>query len=142
MKATAREAVFGAFDGTTSALGVICAVGLGAAHTLLAAATGLAVASAVGMAGGDYLSDNGRGWPGAATIGAATGIGTMVPALPLTVGHGTAPAVVTGVLVGLTGAAIAIARGGGKREWALTFGILAVASGASIATSALLGGGG
>ena len=77
------QAVFGAFDGQTSALGVIVPL-LSAyhLHTILAAVVGLAVASAVGMGAGEYLSDDTKSAHRAAVMAGATALGTLAPALP------------------------------------------------------------
>ena len=55
-----RQAIFGSFDGLTSALGVIAgllAAGVHDGGRILAGALGLAVAATIGMGAGEYLSD-------------------------------------------------------------------------------------
>jgi hypothetical protein len=134
-----RETTFGSFDGCTSVLGIIAAVGVTHQHALLLAAVGLAVSSGVGMAGGEWLSDNGKSRTAAVTIGAATSLGTVLPVIPFLLLSGTV-ALIVGILTVLAiGAAISVARGNAAKDWAQTFLILALASGASVLTALLLG---
>lgn len=137
-----RDSVFGVFDGTTSVLGVILTVGLTHSHALLLAAVGLAVSSAVGMAGGEWLSDNGKSRTSAVTIGVATAIGTLLPVLPFIVLSGTAAIVCGLVAILVVGAGIAVVRGNTWRNWVQTFAILGLAAGASAIAAIALGGGG
>ena len=137
-----KDSVFGMFDGTTSVLGVILTIGLTHSHALLLAAVGLAISSAVGMAGGEWLSDNGKSRTAAITIGIATAIGTLLPALPFILLSGIV-ATICGLLVLLAvGAGIAIIRGNTVRAWVQTFLILGIAAAASGVAAIALGGGG
>ena len=137
-----KDSVFGAFDGTTSVLGIILTVGLTHSHALLLAAVGLAISSAVGMAGGEWLSDNGKSRTAAITIGIATAVGTLLPVLPFILLSGTT-AIICGLLVLLAvGAGIAVVRGNTVRTWVQTFLILGIAAGASGLAAIVLGGGG
>jgi hypothetical protein len=82
------HAIFGASDGMTSLIGVLA--GLGVAHanptTMLTTVGGLAVANGVSMASGDYLA--GAGGRLAGVMGAATLIGSALPALPILIWPG------------------------------------------------------
>lgn len=99
---------FGGFDGATSLVGVLA--GLIATHstpsTILATSAGLAVASAVGMAFGDFLSGANR--VEALVMGAATFVGSFLPALPIVLFAGWLGYALAGVI--LLGMGIAIAE--------------------------------
>jgi hypothetical protein len=77
----ARPAVFGAADGLTCFLGVM--LGLFSHPGLIfPVAIGVGAAETVGMAAGEWLSDSRNGLLPSAVIGAATGAGAVIPALP------------------------------------------------------------
>ena len=137
-----RQAVFGAFDGLASAIGMIAAVALtGHDSTLIVAAVALAVGSAVSMAAGEWLSDADASTRRALVMGAATLAGSILPAMPFALGNGAAAVGGCGALTVAAGCAIAEVRPGARwRSYRLTFGVLAVACGAAIAASALAGG--
>lgn len=90
-------AVFGAFDGVVTVLGVLFALSA-SPHELVKAGVGLSVAGAVSMAGGQWLSDNDNGFGAATVIGLCTGAGTLVPVVPYAVWHGAGAAVAAAVL--------------------------------------------
>jgi len=131
-----KEAIFGSFDGMTSALGVITGLVVAGTHTgprILAAALGLAVAATVGMGAGQYLSDTKRSVRLACVMGAATFAGSVAPALPFIAGYGTAQL--------LCALAILLAGGcliGHFRGYRLTFVVLAVVTVLTVALSALV----
>jgi hypothetical protein len=134
------KAVFGAFDGATGAIGVL--VGLVAAgapgRTVLAAAVGLAVAAAAGMGAGDWLS----GTPArpSAVLAAATGVGTILPALPVVLWPGPVGLIGTAVVMVALGIGIAEARDGTWRSYGETFAVLIGAAALSLgAALSLLG---
>lgn len=123
-------AVFGASDGSTTTVGALLTLA-GHPGQVVPAAVGLSVAGAVGMAAGQWLSeDTDTGPGGAVAIGVATGLGTLLPALPYLWLRGW-PAMALSMLV-LTGigALITVVRARGGRSWlraaAETFGVLAV----------------
>jgi len=126
----ASPAVFGVFDGLTSVIGVL--VALGAAHpaVVMSAVLGLAAASTMSMAAGEWLSSSDRAIRPALVMGAATLVGTILPAVGFMVlGHGAALVVAGGVSL-LLCAGIAWYRSRFEppvRAWAETFGIFAVA---------------
>jgi hypothetical protein len=138
-RSLAATATFGLFDGVTSALGVV--VGLVAAgaspHTILVAAAGLAVAAAVGMAFGDYLA--GASTRSASVMGAASLLGSLIPALPVVAWPGMGGDYASLALVLAVAVVIAQVRGGTPRDYTTTAATLAIASGLSIAVSLLLG---
>lgn len=110
-------AVFGAFDGLTSSLGVL--LGLAAhPHLVLPAAIGVGAAEMVGMAAGQWQSDSDDGLGAALVIGASTGAGCVLPAIPFALLHPGAAAIVSAVLVLAVTAGIARLRAGrrGRRR--------------------------
>ena len=128
MSALTRPAVFGGFDGLTCFLGVV--LGL-ATHPSLVfpAAVGVGVAEATGMAAGEWQSSSSGGFAAAAVIGVATGLATIVPALPYAAAFpGWYARGWSAALVLLITAVIAWSRRGERgiaRASAETFGILA-----------------
>lgn len=76
-----EQAIFGASDGMTSALGVIIPLAL-AGHSMTVVIIGLAISASVGMGGGLYLSDGSGRLKSAIVMALATAIGTVLPALP------------------------------------------------------------
>ena len=102
-------AVFGAFDGLTSSLGVLLALA-GHPHIVLPTAVGVGSAEMVGMAAGQWQSDSTDGPGAAVVIGAATGAGCVLPAVPFAVMPPVAAAVSSAVLVLAVTAAIARLR--------------------------------
>lgn len=84
MSTLTRPATFGLFDGITTCLGIL--LGLAARPSLiLPAAVGIGAAETVGMAAGEWLSESKNGLRASAVIGAATGLGSVIPALPYAV---------------------------------------------------------
>lgn len=138
----ARPAVFGAFDGVVTVLGILFA--MSGDPGLIAAAVGLAAAGTVSMAGGEWLSDSEHGLGASAVIGLTTGAGTMVPVVPYLWFRGAGAAGVSVVLCAIVGACIAWARsegrGGPVRAAAETFGVLLAAAGAAALAAWLTGG--
>jgi VIT1/CCC1 family predicted Fe2+/Mn2+ transporter len=131
-----RQAVFGSFDGLTSAIGVITGLIVAGTHSgsrILAASLGLAVAATVGMGAGEYLSDESRSVRRAVVMGAATLTGSMLPALPFAFGDGTSQLVACGALT-LT-AALTI---GHYRGYRLTLTILTVVAAVTIGLTVLV----
>jgi VIT1/CCC1 family predicted Fe2+/Mn2+ transporter len=131
-----RETVFGMFDGLTSALGVIAGLIVAGAHSgpkILAAALGLAVAACCGMGAGQYLSDTRHSLRLAAVMAAATLLGSIAPALPFLAGYGTVQVVTAGAIVLAGGFVIGHFRG-----YRISFGVLTVVCGLTVALSALV----
>lgn len=120
-------AIFGGFDGATSVVGVLLTL-TGHPGQILPASLGLAVAGGVGMAAGSWLSAESDAGPAqAAVIGAATAVGTLLPALPYTVLAGGVAIVCSAVVLVLLGAVITLVRGSDrslKRAAAETYGVL------------------
>ncbi len=142
-----RQAIFGGFDGMTSALAVItAAVTAGQARgALLVTAIGVAIAAGVGMGGGEYLSDTSEGGQlrRAVVMTVATLAGALAPIVPYAVlGPGVPAALIAGAIALAVGALIAHVRGGTRRAYVVTYGMLLVVGGLTILESALIGGGG
>lgn len=97
-----RPAVFGASDGMMSILGVVFYLGDHAGLILPAAAIG-GLSAALSMAAGEWLSDSEHGLGACLVMGAATGVGSVVPAFPCAVLHGSAAfALSAGLCMALT----------------------------------------
>lgn len=142
------RAIFGAADGSTSAVGVVA--GLVVAHAgstaILGAAVGGAVAAMVGMASGDWLGGASR--LQAVVIGVATLAGSVLPAVPVVIVPGLLGYLTSGLLMLVLAVAISEARyesdrdesGGSRlRAYTTTLTILLVASGLSIAAALAVG---
>jgi len=134
-----RQAIFGSFDGLTSALGVIAAAYLtGNTHVLVATACGLAIASAVSMGGGEFLSETSQRsgeLNRAGIMAAATFIGSFLPAIPFLFFARPFALMIACVLVLAAATVIAqfrVPTQGVVRAYLQTFGILMVAAGLSI----------
>lgn len=111
-----RPAIFGTFDGMTSALGVILAL-LSAPNSLLLAAVGVGISGAVGMAAGEFLSDSSNGFLPSAVMGLATGIGVLLPVIPWLFTSGSLALTLSCVIVVLTVAGIAKMRTSEKKSY-------------------------
>ena len=143
MTSLKSEAIFGAADGLTSALGVVAAglVTHAAPIATVTAASALAVAAAVSMGGSEWLADTesaGRGRR-AFVMGAATLAGSVAPAIGFL--FGSVPGLVLGlVLTVLVGVIVAVVRPGSMmRSLVQTFAVLIGASIAAVAVSVLCG---
>ncbi len=133
---TVREAVFGAFDGCTSSVGVVAgALGAGAATggKVLGPALGIAVAATIGMGAGQYLSDEKRSVRLALVMTGATLAGSLIPALPFATGAGAPQIAASGLLAAFLGLGIGRFRG-----YAITFLILTVVAAITVALSILV----
>ncbi len=143
-----REAIFGSFDGMTSALGVVAAAYVtSSAHVLVIASICLAIASAVSMAGGMFLSEQGvqkDEMQRAGVMAGATFAGSFLPAVPFL--FAPKPVALVLALVLVCGAAIVIAQvrvptHGAVRAYAQTLGLLVVAAVLSIGATLAFNGG-
>lgn len=131
-----KQAIFGSFDGLTSALGVtagLIAAGVHFGPRILAAALGLAVAATVGMGAGEYLSDTGRSKRLAIVMGAATFCGSIAPAVPFAAGYGPAQLTASIAVVLFGGVLIGHFRG-----YRITFTVLGVVTVLTVGLSALV----
>jgi len=137
-------AVFGAFDGMTSVIGVIVALLSASPSSVVKAVIGLAVASAVGMAAGEYLGDPDRSLRNAAVMGGATLVGTLLPAIPFFLTSGHVAQVLGGLIAVGMCAVIAAYRSHFEstvRSWVETFSIFFAVVAAVLLASALTGAG-
>lgn len=122
-----RPAVFGAFDGVTCYLGVLFPL-LADPRLVLPTALGVGLAETVGMAAGEWQSASDNGLGASLVIGAASGLGAVLPAIPYGISHGIAARVASALLVLAVTAGIATVRSaarGWRRAAAESFGILA-----------------
>lgn len=137
MKITAndlKQFIFGCADGITSALGVVLPLAL-THQSMFLAVMGLAIASAIGMGGGDYLSDNDGNLRSAIAMAIASAVGTIIPALPFFLLPYGIAAGVSGALCVATVVAISETKAremSRLRAYAQTFGILLAASVATV----------
>lgn len=140
----AGPALFGAVDGLTVILGVMLPL-LDRPRDLVLAAVGASLAEAVGMSAGAWLSDSDAGWREAATIGAATCVASLLPAVPFALLGGLAARwAAGGAILGLAGGVAVARRYVQRRGWVRalgeTFGVLAAVGVVVGVCSVLLGG--
>lgn len=132
LAALVQPAVFGAFDGVVTVLGVLFALAAHP-HTLVLSGVGLAAAGCVSMAGGQWLSDSEHGFGASAVIGLTTGAGTLIPVLPYAVWRSAPAAVASAVLCLLTAGLISWVKTTGEhgqspaRAVASTYGLMLTA---------------
>jgi VIT1/CCC1 family predicted Fe2+/Mn2+ transporter len=130
-----KQAVFGAADGVTIALGLVVSV-TGHPDALVHAALGAGLAELVGMTAGAWLSDSGEGFRPALANGAAAFLACALPAVPYAVTHGLAALVSSLLLVAVIAAVISWLRPEkGVLAIAQTYGILLVAAALCYAAS-------
>ena len=136
----ARPVVFGLCDGSMSITGVVFyASGHGGLVFPFAVAGG--VSAAVSMAGGEWLSQSGNGPAACAAMGAATLLGSILPALPYALLRGwAAPAVSVAILVAVA-AVVARLRDHRKHPYLETGLVLGVVLAASVGCALLIPGG-
>jgi hypothetical protein len=138
----ARPLIFGIGDGMVSLLGTVWYLSGHPAFVLPAAMSG-GVTSAVSMAGFDAVSDSGRPVSESCLLGAATGTGCVLPAIPYELFRG--PAAVAGSVAVCVTLAVVIALIRPSRSkfisLAEVFGVVAVAFAAVIVCGLFLPGG-
>lgn len=132
------EAIFGSFDGMTSALGIITGLWSAPTSVLLAAVMGLGAAAAVGMGAGQYLGEEHPELHVAVIMGLATLLGTLLPAIPI-LAFGHVAGLIGCIAVSCAVTAVIAWR---RKRWLQTFVVLALVSVATIAVSLLTGAGG
>jgi VIT1/CCC1 family predicted Fe2+/Mn2+ transporter len=123
----ARPAVFGLADGLMSMLGVVLYL-TGHPHLIFPAALSGGISSALSMAGGEWLSDSDNGLGASCVMGAATGAGAILPAIPYALTTGVAAITCSVTICVLIGVLVAYLRPNRGRYLALTetFGVLGV----------------
>lgn len=121
-----RPAIFGLADGMMSLIGVTLYL-LGHRSLIFPAALSGGISSALSMAGGEWLSDSGNGLGASCAMGAATGTGAILPAIPYAIASGAAAVACSVVICVLIGVTVAFLRPNRGRGLALleTFGVLA-----------------
>jgi VIT1/CCC1 family predicted Fe2+/Mn2+ transporter len=120
-----RAAVFGLADGMMSLLGVILYL-MGHQALIFPAALSGGISSALSMAGGEWLSDSENGLGASCIMGAATGTGAVLPAIPYAITTGSTAISASIVICIFIGIAVALMRPGRSKPKALaeTFAIL------------------
>lgn len=109
-----KPAIFGLSDGMMSLLGVVLYL-LGHQDLIFPAAVSGAISSALSMAGGEWLSESDSGLRASCVMGAATGLGGVLPALPFAFASGrVALGFMVVICLGI-GALVALMRGGRSR---------------------------
>lgn len=139
-----EASVFGAVDGLTVALGVMVPL-LHKPQALVLAVVGAGIAEAVGMAGGDWLSDSEGSWVEAASLGLSTGVVSIIPALPFAflapkLAQPLALVLMLALAVAITVTRRLVKHQSWRRAFGETFGILTVVAVCVTACSLLLGG--
>jgi VIT1/CCC1 family predicted Fe2+/Mn2+ transporter len=106
------QAIFGTFDGLTSAIGVVVASLLqNNLHTLVVVAAGLATAAAIGMGAGEWLGDPTRNLRRSFIMAFSTAFGAFLPAIPF-IFLSKIPAIIVAVVLCLVTALIIGSRRG------------------------------
>lgn len=137
-----RPVVFGVGDGMVSLLGTVWYLSGHPALVLPAAISG-GITSAVSMAGFDALSDSDRAVAESCMLGAATGVGCTLPAIPYALAHGPAAVAMSVVICTALAVLIALIRPNRGKVLSLAevLGVVAVAFGAVIMCGIFLPGG-
>jgi hypothetical protein len=138
-----QPAIFGAFDGAASLLGVVIYLAITHPVLIFPAAVSGAISSAISMGGGEWLSDSVHGLAASAVMAAATFTGALAPALPFAFISGP-PAVISAAGICLLIAVIVAAMRAGRplpRALAETLGILAAVVAVVLACGLILPGG-
>lgn len=102
-------AVFGSFDGMTSAMGVILAL-LASPHALLLGALGIGIAAVTGMGLGEWQSDSSSGWKAPLVMAVASGTGVLLPVIPFLFMAGWPALTTSAVIIAVVTALIAKVR--------------------------------
>jgi VIT1/CCC1 family predicted Fe2+/Mn2+ transporter len=138
----ARPAVFGAFDGTASLLGVVIYLLVTHPALIFPAALSGAISSAVSMGAGEWLSDSEHGFAASSVMAAATFTGALLPALPFALSTGPMAMAESGVICAGIAFIVACLRPNRGLGMALveTFGILLAIFGVVLACGLLLPG--
>lgn len=124
-----RMGVFGAFDGLTTAVGVVFAAAITNAE-VFSIALALAVSAGVSMGAGEWLADDAPDDRGrrAIVMGLSTFIASVLPAVGFAFSSGAAPVAVGVLLAIAVGVLIAEVRPGDRKEsYVKTFAVLLVA---------------
>jgi VIT1/CCC1 family predicted Fe2+/Mn2+ transporter len=109
-------AVFGSFDGMTSAMGVILAL-LATPHALLLGALGIGIAAITGMGLGEWQSDSSEGWKPPLVMAIASGAGVLIPVIPFLFIAGWPAVTISAVIIVIATAFIAKVRVSPERSY-------------------------
>jgi VIT1/CCC1 family predicted Fe2+/Mn2+ transporter len=138
----ARPIIFGLGDGLVSLLGAVWYLS-GHPTLVLGAAISGGITSAISRAGFDSLSDSDRSVRESCTLGAATGVGCALPAVPYSFLHGVEAVAVSGTICVTIAVLIALMRPNRSRALSLleVLGVVALAFAAVIVCGLFLPGG-
>ena len=138
-----RPAVFGAFDGTASLLGVVIYLLLTHPALIFPTAASGALSSAISMGGGEFLSDSDSGLAASGVMALATFCGAVLPAVPFAFGAGPAEIAVSSLIIIGIGVIVSLMREnrGSGLSLAETFGLLLLVAGVVVACGLFLPGG-
>jgi VIT1/CCC1 family predicted Fe2+/Mn2+ transporter len=138
-----RPAVFGAFDGAASLIGVVVYLAMARPSLIFPAAVSGALTSAVSMGGGEFLSDSDSGWAASAVMALATFAGALAPAIPFAFTRGPAAVAWCALICAAVIVVVAALRPNRGRGLALaeTAGLFAAAVAVALACARLLPGG-
>ena len=122
-----RPSIFGAYDGLTVVLGVLLSL-TGHPELVFPTALGVAIAEGVGMAAGEWLSNDQSTPLAAGVMGAAVLVGGVAPAVPWLWLRGWPALALSVVVLVAIGGVIAWLRNdrGAGRALVETYGVLAV----------------
>lgn len=137
----ADSAIFGSFDGITVTLGILFSL-TGNPLVIFSAILGVAAAEGVGMAAGEWLSESDNGFGAAITIGAATALGSVLPALPFLFTSGALALGLAFSIIALIGVVITALRYKERGLWRAlleTYGVMIVVSISILITQYLFG---
>ena len=140
-----RPAIFGAFDGTASLLGVVIYLLITHPALIFPTAASGAISSAISMGGGEFLSDSDNGLAASGVMALATFTGAILPAVPFApFVFGTGPLAITACAVITCGIGVVVSwmRPNRGRALALaeTFGLLLAVAAVVVACGLLLPG--
>jgi len=141
MNENRKAEIFGLFDGSTSAIGVVGAAII--SHNYAGLATllvGLAVAAAASMGAGEWLQDPLSSFRNAFVMGGATLCGSLIPLIPFlfNISH-LAQVIFTVGLMILTGIFVSWLRPGKwKASLIQTFTVLIIAASLAVLASGIL----
>lgn len=114
-----KPAIFGAFDGTASLLGVVIYLLLTHPALIFPAAASGSVSHAISMGGGEFLSDSDSGLAASTVMVASTFAGAVLPAVPFAFGTGPAAIAVCAVIITCIGVVVSWMRPNRSRALAL-----------------------
>lgn len=136
------EAIFGASDGLLTSLGVVLALQHAPHHLILVTAMCVSLTGALSMGVGTLLEDDRHGPKEALAMGGATAFGTFIPIVPILVFPLGFALLTTAILSLLMVGVIAKVRGGTRKDFLISYGLLGAVAIPTIALALAFGAGG